>query len=161
LPLVYQELRGLAGAMFRDQRANSTLQPTALVHEAFVRLIESERVDTRDRMHFRAVAASAMRQILADHARRRRALKRGGGATRVAWNEPASPGEPAVDLVQLDDALERLARLDERQHRIVELRFFSGLEVDEVAAVLDVSTSTVEREWRAARAWLGGRLRSA
>jgi RNA polymerase sigma factor (TIGR02999 family) len=165
LPLVYQELRGLAGAMFRERRPDPTLQPTALVHEAFVRLIESERVDTRDRMHFRAVAASAMRQILADHARRRRALKRGGGAARVTWAEPpasTASGEPtAVDLVQLDDALERLAALDERQHRIVELRFFAGLEVDEVATVLEVSKSTVEREWRAARAWLGVRLRSA
>ena len=161
LPLVYQELRGLAGAMFRDQRADQTLQPTALVHEAFVRLIECERVGTRDRMHFRALAATAMRQILTDHARRRRALKRGDGAGRFTRIEPATPSDaPGLDLLQLDAALERLAELDPRQHRIVELRFFAGMEVDDVAAVLEVSKSTVEREWRAARAWLGGRLRS-
>ncbi len=160
LPYVYKELRGLAGGIFRGQRADQTLQPTALVHEAYLRLINQEHVGVRDRAHFRALAASAMRQILTDHARRRRAQKRGGDRPRATLLEPPTPGDGrSLDLLVLDEVLAQLERLDARQHRIVELRFFAGLEVDEVATVLAVSTSTVEREWRAARAWLGARLR--
>jgi RNA polymerase sigma factor (TIGR02999 family) len=160
LPVVYRELRGLAGGIFRGQRSDQTLQPTALVHEAFLRLVEQERVSVVDRAHFRALAAQAMRQILTDHARRRRALKRGGDLRRSTLVEPPTPSDgPALDLLVLDEVLALLERLDARQHRIVELRFFAGLEMEEIAVVLALSKSTVEREWRAARAWLGARLR--
>ncbi len=160
LPLVYQELRALAGGVFRGQRADQTLQPTALVHEAYLRLIGRDGVGVRDRAHFLALAATAMRQILTDHARRRRAQKRGGGWGRASQIDQPTPseGEP-LDLLILDEVLDQLQRVDPRQHRIVELRFFAGLDMDEVAHVLDLSKPTVEREWRAARAWLGARIR--
>jgi len=160
LPLVYAELRGLAGGIFRGQRADQTLQPTALVHEAFLRLVDQENLSVNDRAHFRSLAAQAMRQILTDHARRRRARKRGGDRERSTLVEPPTPeGGEGLDLLALDEVLAKLERLDARQHRIVELRFFAGLEMEEIALVLDTSKSTVEREWRAARAWLGARLR--
>ncbi len=160
LPYIYQELRALAGRIFRGQRADQTLQPTALVHEAFLRLVDHDRVQVRDRAHFMALAATVMRQILTDHARRRRAQKRGGDQRRGTLVDAPTPGEgPALDLVVLDEVLVRLERVDPRQHRIVELRFFAGLEVAEVAALLGVSDTTIEREWRAARAWLGARIR--
>lgn len=159
LPLIYEELRALAGSYFRQQRADHTLQPTALVHEAFVRLIDRTNPTYADRRHFLAVAATAMRQILTDHARRARAVKRGGRRDQVAFEEPnALDGVPAVDLIALDDALTQLAQLDSRQHRVVELRFFGGLAMEEIATVLDVSKATVELDWRAARAWLGTQL---
>ncbi len=159
LPLVYDELRAMAGAYFRQQQADHTLQPTALVHEAFFRLIDQTSVEWKDRAHFFAVAATAMRQILTDHARRRRAAKRGGHLQRVTLDAAVTP--PAVsqvDLIDLDDALAQLAELDERKHRIVVMRFLGGLTVEDVAHVLDVSKTTVESDWRAARAWLSVRL---
>ena len=160
LPLVYHELRALAGGVFRGQRADQTLQPTALVHEAFLRLIDHDKASVRDRAHFLALAARAMRQILTDHARRRRAQKRGGGWGRASRIDAPTPSEgESLDLLLLDEVLERLQQVDPRQHRIVELRFFAGLDMDEVAQVLELSKPTVEREWRAARAWLGARIR--
>ncbi|MBL8863789.1 MAG: sigma-70 family RNA polymerase sigma factor [Planctomycetes bacterium] len=160
LELVYGELRALAGAYGRGQRPGHTLQPTALVHEAFVKLVEADAREFTDRAHFLAVAATAMRHILSDHARARRADKRGGGLERVTLVEGALAGEARdLDLVALDDALQELSELDARKHRVVELRFFGGLTAEEAARVLDVSLSTVESDWRAARAWLHVRLR--
>jgi RNA polymerase sigma factor (TIGR02999 family) len=155
LPLVYTELRALAGALFRGQAPDHTLQPTALVHEAFLRLVHQPQADFQDREHFFRVAAMAMRQLLTDHARRRRASRRGGGWDRVRLDSGVveSSGEE-VDLVALDDALTRLTQLDERQGRIVELRFLAGLSVDETAALLGLSARTVELDSRMARAWL-------
>jgi len=158
LPEVYQELRALAGGLMRGA-ADQTLQPTALVHEVYLKLVDAECVEWRERAHFRALAATAMRQILADHARRRRARPIANRETRVALAaDPSRADAPAPRLVELDAALERLAHLDPRQHRVVELRYFGGLSVDEAAEVLGVSVSTVEREWRAARAWIAGTL---
>lgn len=159
LPVVYAELRALAGSFFRGQNPNHTLQPTALVHEAYVRLFDQTRVDWNDRAHFFAVAATAMRQILTDHARSRRAAKRGGGQVPVMLNEALhATTEPSIDLIVLDELLTRLSTYDARMHRIVELRFFGGLSVDETAQVLKVSKSTVESDWRGARAWLNHEL---
>ncbi|MBK8270570.1 MAG: sigma-70 family RNA polymerase sigma factor [Planctomycetes bacterium] len=159
LPMVYSELRALAGSYFRGQPADHTLQPTALVHEAFVRLIGQTSVQWKSRAHFMAVAATAMRHILTDHARRTNAVKRGGNQHRVELTDAVAL-TPAgqIDLVSLEEALNKLASFDERKHRIVELRFFGGLSVDEAAEVLSVSKSTVESDWRAARAWLGVEL---
>ena len=159
MTVVYDRLRNLAGAAFRDQRADHTLQPTALVHEVFLRLVEPGRVEWNDRMHFFAVAARAMRMVLADHARRRGAAKRGGDRARVALEDFSAEGEPPLlDLVDLDAALERLNELEPRHVRIVELRFLSGLTVEEVATVLELSRTTVESDWRMARAWLARQL---
>lgn len=159
LPLVYDELRALAGAHFRRQEADHTLQPTALVHEVFLRLVDQTSVEWNGRPHFLAVAATAMRQILIDHARRRRAAKRGGHLQRVTLAAVGTPtADKEVDLIALDDALAELAALDERKHRVVVMRFFGGLTVEEVAQVLEVSKTTVESDWRSARAWLGVRL---
>ncbi|NOT30832.1 MAG: sigma-70 family RNA polymerase sigma factor [Planctomycetes bacterium] len=159
MPFVYAELRGIAESHLRGQAPRHTLQPTALVHEAFLKLFDPDRVGWNDRKHFFALAAKAMRQVLVDHARRARRLKRGDGRLCVALDEHvAGPAGTATDLVDLNLALDELGALDERQGRIVELRYFGGLEVQEVAEVLAVSTSTVEREWRTARAWLGVRL---
>jgi RNA polymerase sigma factor (TIGR02999 family) len=165
LPLVYDELRQLAGVMFRQQRAGHTLQPTALVHEAYSRMVGAAGVGAnpkhwKNRAHFFAVAATAMRQILSNHARDRKAAKRGGDWRRVTLSQVETPtGDRDVDLVALDEALESLHSLDERQARIVELRFFAEMTEGEFAHVLDVSVSTVEREWRMARAWLSAELR--
>ncbi len=160
IPYVYAELRALAGSYFRGQRADHTLQPTALVHEAFVRLIDQTGVQWKSRAHFMAVAATAMRQILTDHARKTNALKRGGDQRRVQLTDGlAIIGGRDIDLVALDESLSKLAEVDPRKHRIVELRFFGGLTVEEIAEVLDVSRSTVESDWRAARAWLGVELK--
>jgi len=163
LPLVYQELRALAGSHFRGQPVNHTLQPTALVHEAYLRMIDapSDRWQSRD--HFFAVAALAMRQILTDSARRRKALKRGGDAARIDV-DPGDLGEAdknGIDIVALDEALQVLAKNDPRRHRVVELRFFGGMEMAAIARVLDVSLSTVEADWRAAKAWLAVKLKQA
>jgi RNA polymerase sigma-70 factor (ECF subfamily) len=161
MELVYAELRGLAGSYLRQQRHDHTLQPTALVHEAYLKLGGHEGAGWKDRAHFIAVAATAMRQILTDHARRRSAEKRGGGGDweKVSLDRAVLPvGEEAVDVIALDECLTKLAALDARKHRIVELRFFGGLSVDEVAEVVGVSKTTVENEWRAARAWLGVQL---
>jgi RNA polymerase sigma factor (TIGR02999 family) len=167
--ILYAELRRLAVQKMRSERANHTLQPTALVHEAFVKLVQSQGATYNDRAHFFAVAATAMRQILSDHARARRAAKRGGDARQerdsAVWErvsvEASGPGGSAgeIDLLALDDALSELARNDQRRYRVVELRFFGGLEVDDVARLLGVSKSTVEGDWRAARAWLAVKMK--
>ncbi len=159
LPLVYEELRALASSYFRAQPSDHTLQPTALVHEAFVRLIDRTGVKFNDRAHFFAVAATAMRQILTDHARRARAQKRGGSWDQVSLGDVVIPNEDKlIDAIALDDALTELERLDARQHRVVELRFFGGLDMAEIARVIGVSKATVELDWRAARAWLNVQL---
>jgi len=161
VPLVYSEMRALAGGLFRDQAAAHTLQPTALVHEAFLKLVGPNEIEWQSRAHFFGVAAKAMRQILTDHARRRRAQKRGGEQNRITLSGMATPvADEAFELVAFDDALSKLSELDERQGRIVELRFLGGLTVEEVAEVLELSVSTVEREWRMARAWLRRELSS-
>ncbi len=159
LPVVYDQLRALAGSYFRDQQGAQTLEPTALVHEAFVRLIDRSGEGWADERHFLAVAALAMRQILTDHARKRRAAKRGGGWRRITLNG-AEGGQPAhdVDLVDLDDALNELAELDERHVRIVQMRFFGGMTTSQIAGILGVSRTTIDNDWRAARAWLNARL---
>ncbi len=160
MPLVYARLRSLAGAYFRGQRADHTLDATALVHEAFLRLVDQTDIEWQDRSHFFAVAAGAMRMILADHSRRKRAAKRGGNWARVTLSMAVAPkGTKTLDLLALDEALTKLATLNERHARIVELRFFSGLSVEEVAHVLDCSRSTIESDWRVVRAWLGRELR--
>lgn len=162
LPFVYDELRRMAGAAMSSQSKAHTLQPTALVHEAYVRLIRPED-GYQNRSHFMAVASMAMRQILTDHARRKRAARRGGDGHKVSAEtvQLEGPDKGGVDIVALDDALSRLAELDPRRHRVVELRFFGGLSVEEVAELLDVSRSTVEADWRAARAWLAAELSEA
>jgi RNA polymerase sigma factor (TIGR02999 family) len=157
VPLVYEELRQLARAyLSREQRAR-TLQPTALVHEAFLRLMAGQPVDWQDRSHFFGIAGRVMRQVLVDHARARGASKRGGGALLVAV-EPAGEAGPAavpeVDVLALHEALTRLATLDARQERLVELRYFAGLTIEETAEVLGASPATVKRDWVSARAWL-------
>ncbi len=157
LPLVYRELRALAGNYFRIQGAGHTLQPTALVHEAYLKLIGSEDGQWETRAHFFAVAAKAMRQILADHARRKRSAKRGGGEQqRVTLSGLITPAavESEVDLLALDEALAKLAEVYPEQARVVELRFLAGLTVEEAVAVLGVAERTVKRRWRMARAWL-------
>ena len=154
-PLVYAEMRGLADQALRQERPDHTLSPTALTHEAYLRLIDQKRVEWRHRGQFLAVAAQAMRRILVDHARARRAAKRGGGQPRVdgaVW-PGADPG-PELDLVALDDALAELAAFDPQQSRIVEMRFFGGLSIEEIATGLRISPATVKREWTLARAWL-------
>jgi len=157
---VYEDLRRLAEAYFRRQDPGHTLQPTALVHEAWLRLAQGPAI--ADREHFLAVAATAMRQILVDHARRRGAAKRGGDASRITLDDAVSPAPaPALDLLDLDAALTMLARLDPRKARVVELRFFAGLTLAEVAAVLHVSAVTIGTDWRMARAWLSRELGSA
>ncbi len=159
LPLVYAELRGLAGSFFRNQRKDQTLQPTALVHEAFLRLIDQTNVEWISRAHFMAVASLAMRQILADHARRRGAAKRGGNWARMSLDDAVTlDAGSEIDMEQLDAALSKLEALDERRHRVVILRFFGGLTVEDAAQVMGVSASTVEGDWRAARAWLSMEL---
>ena len=160
LPLVYDELRAIAASKMREERADHTLQPTALVHEAFLRLVDQTQVEWQGRAHFCAMAANMMRRILIDHARRRAAQKRGAGMRKLALDEAGAltgAADPA-ELVALDDLLHELAALNERHARVVELRFFAGLSVDETALVLDVSPATVKNDWRIARAWLMSRL---
>jgi len=155
MPIVYAELKRLAGGMFRHQPDDHTLQPTALVHEVFLRLTGKESLEFNDRQHFFRVAAQAMRQLLTDHARAARAQRRGGDRGRVLLDTGVAADPPdEVDLVALDDALTRLTALDERQGRIVELRFLAGLSVEDTAAALGVSPRTVELDSRLARAWL-------
>jgi RNA polymerase sigma-70 factor, ECF subfamily len=155
LPLVYTELRRMAARYLRKERAGHTLQPTALVHEAYMRLVDQEHKDWRNRAHFLAIAAHMMRRVLVDHARSRNFQKRGGGAVRVALDEAfVFAAERSDELVALDDALNALASVDERKCRVVEMRFFGGLSVEETAEVLGVSTTTIMRDWSMARAWL-------
>lgn len=159
VPLLYTELRALAQRHMRAERAGHTLQPTALVHEAFLRLVDQNRAQWQNRAHFLAVAARTMRRILVDHARRHGARKRDGGQ-RVTLHGDIALEAPAVDVLELDAALERLREVDERAQRVVELRFFGGLDVPGTAAVLGVSPATVKRDWRFARAWLAREMGS-
>jgi RNA polymerase sigma-70 factor, ECF subfamily len=154
-PLVYQELYRLAKAYMRRQRAGHTLQTSALINETYLRLVDHKNMRWQNRAHFFAVASQAMRRILVDHARRRGYAKRGGGAVRVSLDEAATVAlERCEEFVALDEALHELAKFDERKSRIVELRYFGGLSVEETANVLKVSPVTVMREWRAAKLWL-------
>lgn len=155
LPLVYDELRRLAAAYLSRERPDHTLQPTALVHEAYIRLTDQRCVDWQNRAHFFGLAAEMMRRILVNHARDRAAEKRGGEAQRVSLSLAVNSFErPAVDVLALHEALDRLAALDPRKSRIVELKFFGGMTTVEIAEVLHLSPATVEREWSFARAWL-------
>jgi RNA polymerase sigma factor (TIGR02999 family) len=155
VPLVYDELRRLARYYLKQEKQNHTLSSTALVHEAYLRLVNQKDVTWQNRAHFFGVASQMMRRILVDHARRHGYAKRGGGALTLALEDAvATPRRREIDLVALDDALDSLAKLDERQSRMVELRFFGGLSIEETSEVLGVSTPTVKREWASARAWL-------
>lgn len=155
-PIVYDELRRLAASYLRRERDGHTLQPTALLHEAYVKLANQPNQDWKNRAHFFGVAAHLMRQILVDHARGRNRVKRGGGAINVQLNEAldASNQRPEI-LVELDEALNELARFDERKAKVIEMRFFAGMSVEETAEALSISISTVGREQRMAEAWLG------
>lgn len=154
VPLVYDELRRIAARQLRGERSNHTLQPTELVHEAFMRLVR-QNVSWQNRAHFFGVAAEIMRRLLVDHARKKRADKRGAGMETIALDERIEwPAARDLDIVALDECLTALAELDPQQARVVELRFFAGLSIEETAEVLGVSDSTVKREWRVARAWL-------
>ena len=160
LEIVYAELRQLAGGLLSRERAGHTLQPTALLHEAWMRLVDQTRVEWEGRRHFLAVASTAMRRILVDHARRRGSEKRGGGWERVELDVELSAGaESEVDLVALEAALEKLEQLSPRQARVVEMTYFGGLVADEVGAVLGVSSRTVGSDWRFAKAWLQDELK--
>lgn len=156
VPLVYEELRRLADRHFSRERPGHTLEPTALVHEAYVRLIDQKRVTWKNRGHFFAVAAQMMRRILIDHARSRQADKRGGGDEKVTLDDGLGAETPgrAVDVIALDGALTRLKALDARQAQIVDLRFFAGLTIEETADALETSPASVKREFRSAKAWL-------
>jgi len=158
LPILYDELRRLAQSYLSAERSGHTLQPTALVHEAYLRLVELDRLDWRGRAHFLGLAARVMRQVLVDHARRHRAAKRGGGR-RVTLEDAKWVPEPRpTDVLELEEALRELGEIDPQKSRIVELRFFGGLSVEETAEVLGVSPRTVKRGWRAARTWLSREL---
>ena len=169
LPLIYEELRRIASRQLRDERHEHTLAPTALVHELYLRLVDQRRSTWENRAHFFGLAAQLMRRTLVDHARARYADKRGGSVTRVSLEEaldeslaePDAPGgeAAAADVLAIDQALERLSKVDQDQARIVELRFFAGLTVEETAHVLKRSPRTVKREWRLAKAWLYLELR--
>jgi RNA polymerase sigma factor (TIGR02999 family) len=159
LQLVYAELRRLAASYLRRERSDHTLQPTALVHEAYLRMVDQTQVRWQNRAHFFGVAAQMMRRILVDHARSQHAEKRGGDAQKLSLDENIDvSGERAADLVALDEALSRLAEIDPQKSRVVELRFFGGLSVEETAEVLGVSAPTVKRHWRLAKAWLFGQV---
>ncbi|HZF15363.1 MAG TPA: sigma-70 family RNA polymerase sigma factor [Steroidobacteraceae bacterium] len=173
MPLVYEELRRLAQAHLRRERSDHTLQRTALANEAFLRLVNQKQIEWQSRGHFLALASTLMRRILVDHARGQKASKRGSGSKAVSLDETAAAfaddtgdcrarlgdalavaADPAVDLVAIDEALTRFEAIDPRQSRIVELRFFGGLTIEEIAPVLGISEATVKREWAIARAWL-------
>ena len=157
--LVYEELRRRAAQQVRRERHGHTLRPTALVHEAYLRLMGQDRVHWQNRAQFFALASEMMRRVLVDHARERKAAKRGGPAVRVALEEDVAAVQPReVDLIVLDGALDELAALDPRQSKVVELRFFGGLDMAEIARLLGVSRATVDRDWRFARTWLYRRV---
>jgi RNA polymerase sigma factor (TIGR02999 family) len=162
LPLVYDELRAIAARHMRRERPGHTLQATALVHDAFLKLVDQTRVEWRDRAHFFAIASQAMRRILVDHARARAAAKRGAGAARLSADETVLLGEQSAlspeELLSLDSALDELAALDPGHARIVELRYFGGMTIEETAEALGTSPATLKREWSLARAWLRRRL---
>ncbi len=155
-PLVYDELRRLAGAYLRRERHDHTLQSTALVHEAYLKLIDQRSIRWQNRAHFFGVAAQMIRRILVDHARGHQAAKRGAGAAALSLDEALGvPGiQKDVNLVALDDALAQLEKLDPQQSRVIELRYFAGLSIEETAEVMSISPATVKREWSTARAWL-------
>jgi RNA polymerase sigma factor (TIGR02999 family) len=155
MPLVYDELRRLARNYLRRERLSHTLDSAALVHEAYLRLVDLRRVRWQNRAHFFGIAAQLMRRILVDHARKRHAAKRGAGEARLSLDPPlAWSTPPQMDLIALDDALNRLALLDAQQSKIVELRFFGGLSVEDASQVLGISPATVKRDWAMAKAWL-------
>jgi len=156
LPLVYNDLRRRAAAYLRRERSNHTLQTTALVNEAYLKLVDQRKVVWKNRDHFFAIAAQAMRRILVDHAKSRHRKKRGGTTEDlyIEDNLIATPGENEIDIIALDEALSKLAALDPRQERLVELRYFVGLDLEEAAKVLDISRATATREWKLAKAWL-------
>lgn len=159
-PLVYDELRRIAHRYVQMERNGHTLETTALVNEAYLRLVGGQKIDWQNRSHFFAVTAQVMRHILIDHARRRRYMKRGGEVQRVSLEEANAMTEVrAAELVALDEALDALAKLDPRKSRVVELRYFGGLNLEETADVLEISMMTVRRDWRAAKAWLYRRMR--
>ena len=160
MPMVYSELRSLASRYLRRERIDHTLQPTALVNEAYLRLVDQRSVRWQNRAHFFGVAAQMMRRILVDHAKSHHRAKRGGGARNVSLDEAIGvTDERAAGLVALDEALTRLAELDERKSRVVELRYFGGLSVEETAEVLQVSVNTVLRDWKLAKAWLYNQIK--
>jgi RNA polymerase sigma-70 factor (ECF subfamily) len=161
LTLVYDELRKIASQYLRKERSDHTLQPTALVHEAYLKLVDISGISWQSRAHFFAVASNVMRQILVDHARARLTEKRGKDSQRIALEDAIGISDkPDVDLIILDEALKQLAEFDEQQDRIVELRFFGGLTIEETAHVLKISPATVKREWTIAKAWLYRRMKS-
>jgi RNA polymerase sigma-70 factor (ECF subfamily) len=155
VPLVYDELRRQASRYLRHERVGHTLQTTALIHEAYLRLVDQRNVHWQNRAHFFGIAAQLMRRILVDHARTKKRAKRGGSDVRISLSEATLKTRAQdLDIVALDEALERLAAIDEQQSKIVELRFFSGLTVEETAEVLSISPATVKRDWSMAKAWL-------
>ena len=161
LPIVYDELRGIAGRIFASRpTAGNSIQPTILVHDVFMKLAQNTKIDWKSRSHFYAVAAKATRNLLVDHAREQRAAKRGGGWNRItlAGVGNGQSAEELIDVLDLEDALKRLGELAPRQERIIEMRFYAGLTVEEVAQVLGLSQRTVLNDWRMARAWLRARL---
>lgn len=163
MPLVYNELRAIAANRLQHERSDHTLQPTALVNEAFLRLADQTRVNWQGKAHFCAVAARMMRRILVDHARRKHAAKRESGAVHLSLRETLLPAvsDSPMDMVEVDDLMEQLSRLSPRQAQVFELRCFGGLDVRETAAVLEVSEATVKNDWRFARAWLAGQVKAA
>jgi RNA polymerase sigma factor (TIGR02999 family) len=162
IPMVYDELRRLAGGYMRRERSDHTLQATALVHEAYLKLVEQRSVDWQSRAHFFGIAAQVMRRILVDHARGHLRDKRGGGQRAVPLDEAlVFAPEQSLELVKMDAALDRLTKLDPRQGKIVELRFFGGLTVEETAEMLGISPKTVKRDWSMAKAWLHGELKTS
>ena len=162
LPRIYTELRRLAGSYFKRERVDHTLQPTALVHEAYLRLVDQTRVEWQNRAHFMGVAANVMRRILVDHARTHNAEKRGGEVNRVPLDDAlVAAQERSAEVVAIDAALQALAKVDPTKSRIVELRYFGGLSIEETAAVLNTSVATANRQWRMARAWLYGEITGA
>ena len=161
IPLVYAELRRVARRYLRQERPDHTLQSGALVHEAYLRLLREKTPQWENRAHFFGFAAQLMRHILVDHARSRNAAKRGAGVPRLALDEQmALPQSRDLDLLALDDALNRLAELDSQQSKLIELRFFGGLSIEETAVILNISPATVKREWTTARAWLQREMKS-
>ena len=160
LPHIYGELRRLASSYLRRERSDHTLQPTALVHEAYIKLIDQKRVKWQNRAHFFGIAAQVMRRILMDHARKHNAEKRGGEFEKLPLEEEILivSHDKSAELIALDDALEALAQMDEQKAKIVELRYFGGLSIEETAEVMGVSVPTINRQWRMAKAWLYGQI---
>jgi RNA polymerase sigma factor (TIGR02999 family) len=156
MPLVYEELRRQAARYLRNERSGHTLQTTALIHEAYLKLVDQREVNWQNRAHFYGIAAEMMKRILLDHAKARHREKRGGNAENLPLNEAfyVAADEKRIDLIALDEALSRLAKMDERQARIVEFRYFGGLSVEDTAEVLSISVATVKRDWSSAKAWL-------